>query len=198
MVIKAPFSQGCCESHAFVLFFGLYTELKLLSGIFQVIAIIQYSKTGHRWAANGNKRLCSLCPQVSSFMEWVRISCGTFDHGPLLEERSSTTSIILFHNSSNMLNFSRGIRHQLRFLSTMGFLVVHWLVSDRLSSRWEMNIKSCVRIPVKSVSSPNLVFMAPYNELMINQDFVKSLGEWWKNNEIVFDHFMLAHVSNLR
>lgn len=48
-----------------------------------------------------------------------------FDHGPLLEERSSTTSIILFHNSSNMLNFSRGIRHQLRFLSTMGFLVVH-------------------------------------------------------------------------
>lgn len=40
----------------------------------------------------------------------------------------------------------------------------------------------------------------PYDELMINRDFLggkKGPGEWWENNEIVFDHFMLTRVSNL-
>lgn len=69
MVIKDPFSQGYAQSHVFVVFFLLsWSCYQRYSGI---IAIVQYSKTDHRWADNRDKRLGSLCVQVSSFMECV-------------------------------------------------------------------------------------------------------------------------------
>lgn len=60
-----------------------------------------------------------------------------------------------------------------------------------------MNMKSSIRIPAKSVSSPNLEQGPLYDELMINQGW-KIPREWQENNKAAFDHFTFAHVSNLQ
>lgn len=118
MVIKVPFHKVTVKVVA-KYFFGVITsELKLSS---QIIAVAQHITDHYRWAANRNESLCSLCVHVSSFIAWVGYckACLT-----IRRKVFPTTSIMPFHNLSNTLNFSRGIRHQPRFLSTIGYLVV--------------------------------------------------------------------------
>ena len=106
-------------------------------------------------------------------MEWVGYlltHLTTSLHGK--KKRSSKASIMPFHNSSDALNFSRGICHQLRFLSTMGCLVVSLIgfQTGRENEHEKLREDTCQICqpppPEPCVCGP------PYDVLMINQDFL--------------------------
>lgn len=131
----------------------------------RVIVTVEYSKTDHRWTDARNKRRCSVCVQISTFMEWVGYRMTHLTMSLYEEESFSTTSIMPFHNSSNGLDFfffqtkdpsstQIFIDNRLPFSPLIGFQM------SRAADE-KMNMKRCVRIPVKSVSFPQTLCAWP-------------------------------------